>query len=150
MAPEARIPYPFVVDQVEKDGGGYEWVAEVFDLSGCIAVADTHEGMLLMLADAIEDWIDAAKRADIPVPPPSHEEEYSGNIMLRTSPAMHRRLSLLAKRNKLSLNQYVLQTLQFGMLYGNIWTQQISAARDTVTRRRSRRHFPPEPLPTRS
>ena len=52
----------------DEDGGGF--LAEVFELPGCIADGETKEEALRSISDAIASWIAAAKAEgrDIPAP----------------------------------------------------------------------------------
>lgn len=61
--------YPMVVHALsEEDGGGF--VAFAPDLRGCMADGETPEAALTDLRNAIEEWIDEAKRLDRPIPFP--------------------------------------------------------------------------------
>ena len=106
-----RIRYPFIVEQVQEEDGSAYWVAEVPDLPGCAAHGRTLEELAQALAGAIEDWIALAQERGVPIPEPSLEEHYSGKLMLRMPPSLHRRLALLAKRNNVSLNTQILNLL---------------------------------------
>ncbi len=46
------------------------FVAEVPELSGCIAHWDSHEGALTNVKDAVHLWIDTAREFGDPVPEP--------------------------------------------------------------------------------
>lgn len=46
------------------------FIAEVPELSGCIAHGDTHESALLQAQDALQLWIETAIEFDDPVPEP--------------------------------------------------------------------------------
>jgi len=112
---EVRIPYPFIVEQVEDEDGGLYWFAEVPDLPGCCADGDTPEELVEMLAEAIKAWTNDAKERGQPVPEPSRTEKFSGRVVLRMPPSLHRRLSLMAKRNRVSLNTQILNALYYNV-----------------------------------
>lgn len=45
------------------------------------------------------------------VPPPQTERQFSGKFLVRTSPALHARLTIEAAEQNVSLNQWVVQKL---------------------------------------
>lgn len=85
------------------------WVAESKDLKGCVGQGETAEEALSELETNEEEWLDAAKECGIPIPDPSVETmlEYSGKFMTRVSPKVHKEAVENAKKEGLSLNQYV-------------------------------------------
>ena len=85
------------------------WVAESKDLKGCVGQGETVEEALSELALNEEEWLDAAKEFELPIPEPSVENmsEYSGKFMTRVSPKVHKEAVEHAKKEGLSLNQYV-------------------------------------------
>jgi predicted HicB family RNase H-like nuclease len=46
-----------------------------------------------------------------PVPTPLTERHYSGKVLVRTSPALHARLTIEAAEQGVSVNQWVVQKL---------------------------------------
>jgi predicted HicB family RNase H-like nuclease len=113
--PETESPligYPFLVEQVTRSGGETRWEAEVLDLPGCVAVADTIDALVSEVAYAIEDWIEVAKSRGMPIPESSSRREYSGKITVRMAPDTHRRVTLLAKSLGVSLNSYITGSLE--------------------------------------
>ncbi len=113
MTPMPRIDYPFLLEQVERDGGVRKWAATVIDLPGCVAVSDTLEGLFDLLTDAIDIWLESAREDGMPVPKPSASSEFSGHLTLRIAPALHRRLAVHAKLSGVSLNSYIMAALAY-------------------------------------
>lgn len=109
------IRYPFLVTQARKNDGSVEWEAEVLDLPGCVAAAETLEELIEMVAAAIEDWIDTAQERGMDIPESSTPDRFSGKLTLRIPPTLHRRLALQAKRSQVSLNSYLNTLLAFGL-----------------------------------
>lgn len=101
--------------QVRKDDGSVEWEAEVLDLPGCVAAAETLDELVELVAAAIEDWIETAKERGMDIPEPSTPDRFSGKLTLRLPPMLHRRLALQAKRSQVSLNSYLNTLLAFGL-----------------------------------
>jgi predicted HicB family RNase H-like nuclease len=65
------------------------------------------EGLERVIADEVADMVACGAE-----PPPSlTDRRYSGNFMVRTSPALHGRLMVEAVEQRVSLNQWVVQKL---------------------------------------
>jgi len=65
-----RSDYAVVIETLsDQDGGGF--VATVPDLPGCMSDGATREEAARNIADAIESWIEEAKRLGRAVPVPS-------------------------------------------------------------------------------
>jgi len=60
-------------------------------------------GIRSLVAETIEDM----RANEEAVPAPLADREYSGKILLRTTPDVHRRLAIEAAEAKVSLNRYV-------------------------------------------
>lgn len=84
-----------------------DWIIEVDDLPGCIADGGTPDEAVENLRHAMRSWIESRLAAGLEVPEPSGAEEYSGKILVRMPRFLHRRLSLQAKAEGVSLNQYL-------------------------------------------
>lgn len=91
------------------DDGGFTII--IPDLPGCMTQGDTAEEAFEMIAEAKELWIESAYEDNCPIPPPSTEVEYSGKTMLRMPKYLHARLAESAKREGVSLNQYLVALL---------------------------------------
>lgn len=94
------------------DEGGY--VARYPDLPGCITCSDTMEGALANILDAKRAWLEAALQDGIAIAEPSVDpdlSQYSGQFKLRMPKSLHRSLSIHAKQEGISMNQYCLYLL---------------------------------------
>ena len=102
------MKYPFVVyfTQVEEH---QFWIAECKTLKGCVGQGDTIEEAISELETNEEEWLKTAEEYDIPIPeiPVEEQIDYSGKFTVRVSPYVHRMAAELAKKNNISLNQYV-------------------------------------------
>jgi predicted HicB family RNase H-like nuclease len=67
------------------------------------AVAAVQRAVDQAVADMVACGADA--------PAPFSERHYSGNFLVRTSPALHRRLAIEADEERVSLNQWIVQKL---------------------------------------
>jgi len=95
--------YPITIYRAEE--GGY--VAEVEDLPGCISEGDSIEEVYQRIEEAKHLWIQTAFGDGMGIPIPRSDEDYSGRFLTRIPKHLHRRLAEQARREGVSLNQYV-------------------------------------------
>lgn len=110
LADYLSINYPFNV-QAEAEGG---FVIEFPDLPGCMTQVETSGEIFDVAQEIRELWIETAYEQGRSIPPPEEAPEYSGKFMTRISRSLHRDLAVAAKRENVSLNQYVFQLLAQG------------------------------------
>jgi len=106
--------YPATVFWSDDDGG---FIAIAPDLPGSSAFGETEAEAVRELRDAIEAWIEAANSVGNPIPQPtdmSKPFDYSGRLLLRMPRSLHQLLADEAKREDVSLNQYILYRLSRG------------------------------------
>ena len=89
--------------------GGY--AVEIEDLPGCISQGDTDEEALEMIEEARRMWLEVAYENGQDIPEPRSEQKYSGKFFIRAPRSLHRKLDQMAKREGVSLNQYLVATL---------------------------------------
>ncbi len=101
---------PYTVEVRHDEESEWPWFAKVVELPGCMTEARTWEELLEMIEDAKSAWIeDALEQGDeVPEPP---REDYSGRVLLRMPKSLHRDLARQAKREGVSLNQFVTTSL---------------------------------------
>ena len=102
--------YPVEIHYSAEDEG---FIATFPDLPGCSAWGAT-EAEALNESQAAAAWLKACKAAGNPIPKPSNpanEADYSGRFVMRIPRRLHADLSLGARRQGVSLNQYVLYLL---------------------------------------
>jgi len=100
------LNYPYTVEEIEEDEGR-TFSLSFIDLPGCGAEGATIEEARARLEEAKEAWIQTALDAELPIPEPVIEEEFSGKFLLRIPPKLHMRLSKRAAREGVSLNQLI-------------------------------------------
>lgn len=111
-----KLSYEIKVRQLgEEEGGG--WFAEIPLLPGCMSDGDTIEEAVTNLYDAKKAWIETALALGRPVPEPSQEESYSGQLRVRMPKSLHKALSEKAKQENVSLNQLIVYHLARGIGY---------------------------------
>ncbi len=105
------LPYRLeIVPDVEEGGFG----ARYPELPGCITCAETMEQAFANALDAKTAWLQAALEDGIEIPEPIEVidlSEYSGQFKLRIPKSLHRSLSVHAKEEGISMNQYILYLL---------------------------------------
>ena len=103
------MPYPVTVAQ---DGAGEEpWVATVDALPGCTARGATANEALERASNAMDEWLETAKREGKGVPEPKTSSSHSGRLLLRMPQTLHAELSRAAERENVSLNQFITDAL---------------------------------------
>lgn len=102
--------YPVQLSKQSENGDEY-WLAEIPDLPGCMSDGCTPDEAVENLEDAKRLWIETQLEEGQEIPEPSDVRGYSGKFLIRMPKSLHRRLAFQAKRENVSLNQYVLSLL---------------------------------------
>lgn len=102
------MKYPFSVYQTKVEDHVF-WIAECPALSGCVGQGETQEDAINELELNEEEWLETAKEygIDIPEIPCEQLNPYSGKFTVRVAPYVHQAAAELAKKQGISLNQYV-------------------------------------------
>lgn len=100
----------------ENDGGG--WFAEIPLLPGCMADGESVEEAVDNLNAAKKSWIETSIELGREVPEPL-SDDFSGQLRVRMPKSLHRDLSLRAKEENISLNQFIIYHLSKGIGYNN-------------------------------
>lgn len=102
------MKYPFNVFQTQVDDHVF-WVAKSTTLKGCVGQGETAQEAVDELASNEIEWIVTAEEVgtSIPIVPIEPVQEYSGKLTLRVSPSVHKQAALIAKKEGVSLNQYL-------------------------------------------
>lgn len=116
------LRYPITMHS-DPDGG---YVAEIDELPGCMTQAETLDEALKAIEDARQLWIKTAYEEGQDIPLPRDIEEYSGKFMVRIPRSLHRNLIRAAKREGVSLNQYVTSLLAAGV-QGDVIKEKMDA-----------------------
>ncbi len=113
------LKYPFTI--IPDQEGGY--TGKVDDLPGCITQGDTLEEIVEMIEDARRAWIETMYEMGEAIPTPGEVETYSGRFVVRLPKSLHRDLARVAKREGVSLNQYVTSLLS-SSVHGSLLVEQ--------------------------
>ncbi|PIP49084.1 MAG: toxin-antitoxin system HicB family antitoxin [Chloroflexi bacterium CG23_combo_of_CG06-09_8_20_14_all_45_10] len=110
--------------------GGY--VAEIEELPGCMTQAETIDEAFEAIEDARQVWIKGTYEMGQDIPLPRDMEEYSGKILVRIPKSLHRTLAHAAKREGVSLNQYIASLLAAGVQRGVTLSQIQSVSQPQI------------------
>ena len=105
------LPYRMEIIPDVEEGGFTAWYP---DLPGCLTCSETMDGIIANAQDAKRAWIKAALEDGIGINEPSIEHDlskYSGQFKLRMPRSLHRSLSINAKKEGISMNQYCVYLL---------------------------------------
>lgn len=105
----------------DESGDVIEWIAEYYDLPGCMGVGDTAEEAIAEAEINKDLWIEAAGKMGDAVPAPREIDmnSYSGKFNIRLPKFLHRALSLKAVDEATSLNQLCVAYLSMGLAQGD-------------------------------
>ena len=105
------LPYRMEIVPDMEEGG---YTAKFPDLPGCLTCAETIEELIASANDAKKVWLEAAIEDGIAIAEPVKKQElseFSGQFKLRMPKSLHRSLSIHAKEEGISMNQYCLYLL---------------------------------------
>lgn len=106
------LKYPIQLTEIaENDGGGY--LIGIPLLKGCITDGNTLIQALENLEDAKKEWFKYMLDNNLEIPEPMSEEEFSGKFTIRISKSLHKIMAEQSKKEGLSLNQYVSNSLAY-------------------------------------
>jgi len=114
-----RLDYPILITKDEENGKPF-YEAEIPDLPGCGAYGKTKNETLKRLEEAKELWITARLKRNLSIPEPVSVDDFSGRYLLRIPPRLHMQLTQNAKKEGLSLNQYLRRILEKALSFENI------------------------------
>ena len=101
------LKYPVTLEEAPE--GGY--FIQIENLPGCFAQGETIKEAMEMIEIARKMWLEVAYEDGQDIPLPGSEDEYSGKFNVRVPASLHRKLHGLAKKEGVSLNQYVVYAL---------------------------------------
>jgi predicted RNase H-like HicB family nuclease len=111
-----NLRYPIELRELSPEEGG-GWMATIPQLGSMtfIGDGDTPEEALQFLDEVRRDLIPRLIAKGVELPEPKTEEDpaeaFSGKVLLRMPRSLHAELTLAARRNDCSLNQYAVQLL---------------------------------------
>lgn len=106
---EGYLRSEYLIEVVRDKDGSY--ITRIPDLPGCIAEGRTSAEAIKNIGEAKKEWLELALEEEAEIPVPSEELEYSGHILLRMAKSLHATLARMARRENISLNQFINQLL---------------------------------------
>lgn len=102
------MKYPYNVFQTKVEKHVF-WVAECPTLKGCVGQGETLDDAVAELETNVNEWIATATESGIEIPevPIVSMSDYSGKFTVRVAPYVHKQAAEIAKKQGISLNQYV-------------------------------------------
>lgn len=116
----------------ESEGGGF--IAEPIDLPFSSADGDTPGEAVAEAYQAVKLTLDGMERRGKSIPSPGDYSEagFSGNFILRIPRSLHRRLTLRARAEGISLNQLCMHMLSEGLGRHEVESQMRGQAPETA------------------
>ncbi len=99
----------YTIRLVQEKSGSF--FAEIEELPGCMAQGETVEEAIDNLKKSKRIWLQSMLQKRMIIPEPRGVVKYSGKFLMRMPAYLHKRLSSDAKKEGVSLNQYVLSLL---------------------------------------
>jgi len=97
---------------VEWSGKDRVWIGRCPELFHGGVHGGDHLKVYAELLQAVDEQIELARQDRRPLPDPLADRKFSGKFVLRTSPQLHRDLTLRALKDGESLNNFVVKKLQ--------------------------------------
>lgn len=100
-------PYSRVLTP-EEDG---RFSASILEFPGCFSQGNSPAEAYANLEEAARGWIEAALEQKLEIPEAPSPQRANGRVLVRLPRTLHQRLSMLAERDGVSLNQYIVAGL---------------------------------------
>ena len=100
-----ELPYTKMIKEINDDSGHY-YYGWILELDGCQSTGETLEELMESLKEAMEGYIEVKLERELPIPLPQQDESYSGKFVLRLPKSLHKRLTIEASNEGVSLNQW--------------------------------------------
>lgn len=105
-----NLPYTYIINRIQDESGTY-YHSYVLELDGCQSTGETYNEAYESLIEAMEGWLELKINNNDNIPMPIRENDFSGKFIIRIPKSLHHRLSIKAKEEGVSLNQYALYKL---------------------------------------
>ena len=105
-----KLPYTRMV-QEKMDESGHYFYGYILELDGCQSTGNTLDELYENLNEAMEGYLEIKLENNLPISTPKDLEDYSGKFVVRIPKTLHRRLTVEADQEGVSLNQLALYKL---------------------------------------
>jgi antitoxin HicB len=107
---EAYLHQPYARIILSESDGTFR--GEIMEFPGCIAAGDSAAKTLASLEDVAKGWLLAALERGQNIPQPvENNNDFSGRLVLRLPKSLHKKATWMAKREGVSLNQFIVSSL---------------------------------------
>lgn len=113
--PYSRILIP------DSENGRY--AAQILEFAGCFSEGPTPQKAYKNLEQAAYNWLESAINQGMAVPAPFSAEGFSGRIALRLPKSLHRQAMNLARRDGVSLNQFLVSAVAASVSAETLYTR---------------------------
>ncbi len=100
-----KLPYTKLIREINDESGHY-YYGHILELDGCQSTGDTLEELMDSLTEAMEGYIEVKLENGLPIPVPQQDDKFSGRFVVRLPKSLHKRLSIEASNEGVSLNQW--------------------------------------------
>lgn len=104
------LPYNYLIQPIKDESGSY-FHGKVLELDGCQSTGETFDEAYASLLEAMEGWLEVKIEYGDSIPEPIGDDNYSGKFVVRIPKSLHRKLSIEAEQEGISLNQYTMYKL---------------------------------------
>ena len=103
-----QLPYAMEICEIPKKEGGGIFIS-IPMLKGCMSDGECISEAYENIKDAQREWITSMLERNMPIPEP--DDDYSGKFVVSIPKSLHKLLVNQSKREGISLNQYVANSL---------------------------------------
>ena len=100
-----ELPYTKMIKEISDESGHYYYGC-VLELDGCQSTGETLDELMDSLNEAMEGYLTVKLEKRLPIPMPQLDDSFSGRFVLRLPKTLHKRLSIEASKEGVSLNQW--------------------------------------------
>lgn len=128
---QSYLQLPYTRELLPEPEGG--WFVRIKELPGCMSQGETPQEAITQIEEALVLWLEAALEANLPIPEPKPDADFSGKFIVRLPKSLHRKAVEQAEMEGVSLNQWVLSVIaeavgQERAIQVNLTTKPLSAA----------------------
>lgn len=105
-----NLPYNYIIQRVNNENG-YYYYTRVLELDGCQSTGETLEAAFKNIKEAIREWIEEKQKMGLEIPIPIDMKGFTGKFIIKMPKSLEYRLNLEAKKEEVSLNQYIIYKL---------------------------------------
>lgn len=109
------------------------FAAQILEFPGCFSEGKTPQKAYQNLEKAAYNWLESAIKQGMEIPAPFSTEGYSGKVALRMPKSLHRQAMAIAKREGVSLNQFLVSAVSSSVGADNLYEKMADRLEDKIT-----------------